>query len=87
MKHSKHTPGPWTIETYHNAFFRIVRDRDSAELPSECGPANAALIAAAPELLEALERIFRHYCANDDLLMNNAIRESQAILTKARGES
>ena len=62
---SKHTPGPWRIERYTDT---VVRDGDriraannlivvnevwGASLP-ECD-ANYKLVAAAPELLEALQ--------------------------------
>ena len=66
-KKALHTPGPWTI---HNDTFpmevRDVKNSDvvakiggtglSVESPEEC-EANARLIAAAPELLEALNGI------------------------------
>lgn len=64
-----HTPGPWTVEPGHSNCNHanqtygaicttegyILADvyADTEEL-TECAPANAQLIAAAPELLEAL---------------------------------
>jgi hypothetical protein len=66
---AKHTPGPWAVsDERHGNFY--VRDAAGQQLiwlgnssrfkPGENG-ANARLIAAAPELLEALENI-----ENDD---------------------
>ena len=61
---NKHTPGPWTIETINKDHARIWTAENSliAELYHPHGPfyptlANASLIAAAPDLLEALEHI------------------------------
>ena len=64
----KHTPGPWRVCGYNRA---ILQDKVSidgcclaiADLPTSMGPmhphgyneANANLIAAAPELLDAAE--------------------------------
>jgi len=55
----KHTPAPWKIEgkyTYHAIFGGHNNNRLVAEVPED---ANAALIAAAPELLEALQAMVR----------------------------
>lgn len=57
---SKHTPGPWGVWNYGNL---IITDNKHARWlaiiqPDFCGAeANATLIAAAPELLEALKAI------------------------------
>ena len=57
-----HTPGPWGIE--HGDEFEIVSRSPhlsatvaivAARIPSETARADASLIAAAPELLEALK--------------------------------
>ena len=66
MKETKHTPGPWiAADTFLNnqpnkTYLRqkryggdIIADMGPS---SEINPANAALIAAAPELLEACRR-------------------------------
>jgi hypothetical protein len=57
-----HTPGPWTASDERRGIFEIIHDGDllaqvwrvrhagDGDLPAE---ANARLIAAAPELLEA----------------------------------
>lgn len=51
-----HTPGPWKVEPL-NANHVVVRAADGS-VPANCpahSPADAALIAAAPDLLAALK--------------------------------
>lgn len=65
-----HTPGPWDIsrcdqsglKTYaiHNEHFSIARISGSHEIGLTL-EANAKLIAAAPEMLEALKKISSQY--------------------------
>lgn len=69
----KHTPGPWrlsnTISAYECKRRKIVASEESAEsgtgicevygIEDECNVANARLIAAAPEMLEALQSAMR----------------------------
>ena len=62
---TQHTPGPWAVSPDH--IFRNQADifeihwSTIGECIAECvhGEANARLIAAAPELLEALQHIRR----------------------------
>ena len=87
---SKHTPGPWAI--YVNAPSDIVirkMSKDGYELCSiarvSSGYANARLIAAAPELLEALKDIAEwteRYTAPGHPIATVA----QAAIAKATGE-
>ncbi|MDT3468959.1 hypothetical protein [Stenotrophomonas maltophilia] len=62
---SKHTPGPWAYQEDSDAYTHIVRGPNNrficqlAQVTSAEIEANARLIAAAPELLEALERILK----------------------------
>jgi len=63
MSQTAHTPGPWT------ASFPVIRDQKSLHILADCSPrdgahaseeecrANARLIAAAPDLEEALEAL------------------------------
>jgi hypothetical protein len=60
MKNQKHTSGPWTNEgveiTAHDGALVICTiDRDGNE--DKGADANAALIAAAPQLLEAMKML------------------------------
>jgi hypothetical protein len=52
---SAHTPGPWTYQEQAGSFFINSPKRYSLATTSD--EANARLIAAAPELLEALETV------------------------------
>ena len=66
---TKHTPGPWTYDGLGSHFSIFVKDwedgdrgdiaqvNDKIQYPNETALANARLIAAAPELLMALETI------------------------------
>lgn len=71
MTHARHTPGPWLYE--YNPYtsqdgreipaFDIRADEKlfstNEDLPPETQEANARLIAAAPEMLEALQLALR----------------------------
>ena len=101
---SAHTPGPWKVRVSHNGALRgysiehedetlrsIVARNWEHELCEEHGNSlpNARLIASAPELLEALERISTAY---DETLRHpiaapllQAIYAARAAIAKARG--
>lgn len=111
---SKHTPGPWkwsgeythpcgkpawTLLGRHGLYGILTCDQGSApqDLNDE---ANARLIAAAPDLLEALERIARpHDCGcvpctgqcRSQIALEIAVEEMQelarAAIAKATGEA
>ena len=74
-----HTPGPWTARRMHTGGFDIMdpRNRDvvtvyGGGVETESREANARLIAAAPDLLEALRQLLsnaeiaRHHLRNDE---------------------
>ena len=99
---SKHTPGPWEANGYHIRQ-RVTGTRSIAEVaytgphhtppheyPKSCrlvDEANARLIAAAPDLLEALEAIM-----GSDLFEWNGSAafwlqdKVKAAIAKAKGE-
>ena len=57
---AQHTPGPWRFSShpYDGNYMRIHCSSDPSggdSLRGYCGEANARLIAAAPDLLEALK--------------------------------
>lgn len=95
-KNVAHTPGPWTVESAHEKTpntFRVranlsFRKHVSTE-ESVCitgSEANAHLIAAAPELLEALENLidFAETLAADGGRSAD-LREAYEAIKKARG--
>ena len=85
---SKHTPGPWqwtqhfdpTISIYKDGFGQIARLYDSS---AGTGKANARLIAAAPDLLDALEFVMNRLVDKheDDI----AAQKARAAIAKATG--
>jgi hypothetical protein len=94
---SKHTPGPWTIDAEESALdFEMeywVRDATGEDICLLCSDKKTArLIAAAPDLLEALMRILP--MAEDDAFQyggkpdeDGDIVFARAAIAKATGES
>jgi hypothetical protein len=71
----KHTPGPWgiNIESPHIIYeankgscIAWLYDDDMPAVPEWERIANARLISAAPEMLEALKALTEEYCMNVD---------------------
>ena len=60
---------------------------DGCDLPKPTINANCNLIAAAPELLEALEQLAGAHFTLDYLQKNAAIRAARAAIAKAKGEN
>ena len=92
---NKHTPGPWTHEGQgditgieDNGFGRGPVDVCSVYLRAVEGrhEANARLIAAAPDLLEALEYCLD--CLGDEFaLPSDCQSTARAAIARARGEA
>ena len=93
----KHTPGPWTFAplstasrfraTQQEERFGIYADTapEGHRMPAEAqGEANARLIAAAPDLLEALEALVFDFDSHSTA--DESISRARAALKKARGE-
>jgi len=90
-KEIKHTPGPWTLcstssDVQGNTYIRILSKENEIE-------ANYNLIAAAPELLEALENIKDTLLDNDVTLKHESthylvsiLLDAEAVIAKAKGE-
>jgi hypothetical protein len=88
MSEAKHAPGPWCFEPFVDAIHVLdahgekvctLSDRDTHKqgLP----PANARLIAAAPELLEIATRI-----ANGGMSYPTPLRkQAEAVVAKIAG--
>jgi hypothetical protein len=90
-----HTPGPWSIIWFggmqigHEPTGEAVCTMWGSDTdPADPKHANARLIAAAPELLEALQEIVRKFDAAPDEVKNVplGIMKARAAITKATGE-
>ncbi len=87
---SKHTPGPWqwtqhfdpTISIYKDGFGQIARLYDSS---AGTGKANARLIAAAPDLLDALEDLLHEVGFGRVITETTASTKARAAIAKATG--
>lgn len=97
MSETKHTPGPWKYSAYFSGYDSFHRDfslnAGDVEIIGGCGccgsptissEADARLIAAAPELLEALEALQPYVLHLPD---GAPIKETiRAAIAKAKGE-
>jgi hypothetical protein len=94
MKTDTHAEGPWmyaTGEDWDGAHVtdkhgRIVADCQGCDIPGACGEvgtdeakANARLIAAAPEMLAALQSLTHPMASDEDL------SHALAVIAKAKG--
>lgn len=102
-----HTPGPWTVQPRKNNYIDIChnqRDMPGAITLALCRVqsrdswidesfANASLIAAAPELLDAVERLLvmlEEPHANEHAQkteMKRSMSQAKAAIAKATGQS
>ena len=92
---SEYTKGPWT-RSYTNYIYQGKDTASKGRLIAICEPttrtqedwdqvfANARLIAAAPELLEALEKMYRVCNISSDESPHRA--KARAAILKARGD-
>ena len=86
-----HSPGPWRFDDKCYAIYRgddwpCVASFSDADLPTT---ADARLMAAAPELLEALELMLRAYgcrCGDSDCDMWQDSEIAREAIRKAKGE-
>ena len=90
---NKHTPAPWHVA--NGVQIRSERDQIAKVwmMRHGEGKANAHLIAAAPDLLEALSGMLEIYGGENDTdglpkheVELNLIAHARAALSKARGE-
>ena len=85
-----HTPGPWVVKdsTQVTSDGRHIADCAGRETTTAIGledSANARLIAAAPDLLAALEKLL-HLASEDWHEASPTLREAAGAIAKARGE-
>ena len=93
-----HTPGPWTYKLDEDCRnLSVTTAYAPTEIVGGCGccdspwvscEADARLIAAAPELLEALEKIVRMFEGADDTVwaVEDYRQKARAAIAKAKGE-
>jgi hypothetical protein len=89
MNTTQHTPGPWVYDSFGHTSFAFNDNREDYSARIEWAPdmgdeevdANARLIAAAPEMLDALQAVCDACGEQDSLLM----AQVKAALDKAKG--
>ena len=93
---SKHTPGPWEIEEHYHFGYRWISWPQHSQLAQvvwcmeyedrspEC-EASAHLIAAAPEMLEALENLLKVH-EGEGGTQHHAGDMARVAIAKAKGE-
>lgn len=91
MSEFKHTPGPWSVgTTLADDKLAIIHDGDSVmAILTTCPPKmrDARLIAAAPDLLEALEALDALWSESEaqGVDFSAAIAKARAAIAKATG--
>lgn len=92
MKGFKGTPGPWSINHHYNWIESENADRVVIGGSQGFDADDANLIAAAPELLEALQELISGYEDReksgmfDMLVHGDLIEKANAAINKALGE-
>lgn len=95
---SQHTPGPWTVREIEGAFhgskaYAIDFNEDQEQVVDYVyTEADANLISAAPDLLDALERITTAYA--DEMYSERSCKEkdlpevvaARKVIARARGD-
>lgn len=94
---SAHTPGPWIVEDDKHGILVLAEGAGlsvSVTIPGRKitaeDKANARLIAAAPELLAALEEITAGLDESSDtmpLIRGAEVKAARAAIAKARGKA
>lgn len=83
---TQHTPGPWKVHGYHilgEDLCAVAEVYTAEDIPTE--DANARLIAAAPQLLCALETLLQAFECGD--YYNDVITDlAKEAIAKAKGE-
>ena len=93
---TEHTPGPWEIEDHYHFSYRWISGPEHSQLAQvvwcmededrspEC-EANAHLIAAAPDLLEALEALVLD--ESKEYIPTRLWDAARAAIAKAKGQT
>ena len=85
-----HTPGPWRYmrHSVDSNYMKIYCSSDPGEgdnLRGYCGEANARLIAASPDLLEALQAMQQALMIGTQQSFNDAVSQGFKAIAKATG--
>lgn len=98
---TEHSPGPWRYDFVGPSKVRVVRDADgwdlnfnNGQIDPEVRLANMRLVAAAPEMKDALQRLLRRYvvlassgdCGFWDPDEEQEVIDARTALAKAKGE-
>jgi hypothetical protein len=91
---TKHTPGPWFAEAvdgrwcvWDDAGIACICDVHAGVEPDPSGAEHAHLIAAAPDLLAALEVLARSFSAVAYAAWTQEMHAAVAAIAKAKGET
>ena len=89
---TKHTPGPWHVDTedqdadIHSGFGMVAKTMGHGHAQDGEGTANARLIAAAPELLDALQSMVSQFPEAElraDPDLHASVKRARAAIAKA----
>jgi hypothetical protein len=98
MKKTSYTPGPWNYEEWEDGQWEVEPPIDQQRIGDPCGgykiancpgpqaQANARLIAAAPEMLEMLQRLFRIMSVDYAKTRPDVLEQVNGLIQKALGE-
>jgi hypothetical protein len=88
---NKHIAGPWKVSRLYDIFIepRICEIPGNGVYDYDTWEANAHLIAAAPDLLEALENLLNwHETKSPDFLLRDMfVKDGWKTINKARGQA
>ena len=96
-KTTRHTPGPWDWTAFNHGLCTVTHDKGSG-IENDCeliaqgymGEANARLIAAAPDLLNALKGVQEAFAHLKPLelgeIVEDALDAVDAVIAKAEGK-
>ena len=85
----KHTKGPWKVQHRNNTFLKtiVTESRENFQSIGDCTEENCNLIAAAPDMLEALEFVRKSILdPHNETLKTEVLIMSDRAIKKAKGE-